>query len=231
MTIGDEHPVDDGFCLGSLARAKQIERRFRNEEAQSEAEHRRDGRDRENVAPCVREFRERNEPCRHRHDQRSDGPEPLEHDEPATAASGRQELRHHGIVDRQGTSDCSTREETQEQKDAKAGCEDRQHAEDGIAGHGDDQHPPATNPIGKPTKTNRSDQHAEKEQGTGLECLRNRQAERRGDGGCRETNGKNLHGISRPDQAEDANQAVLIGSRAGAVERFVHRDRRHSVLP
>lgn len=93
-------------------------------------------------------------------DDRANGPEAFEHDQPAAAIFGRQELGHHGVVDGERATDGNAGHEAQEEQDEQVWRKDREQAENGVAGHGDDEDTTAAEAIGETAKEAGADQHA-----------------------------------------------------------------------
>ena len=206
--VGAGDPVQDLARLLDPAAAQQVVRRFRQPEAEPEADQGRQRGQREQPAPGLVGRPQAGRPGGERHRDGADGPEALQGHQPAAAALGRQELGHHGVVDRQRAADADPGQQPQARSSAKLG-EDRGQPEGGVDQHGDDQHPAAADPVGEPAEAPGAQQHAEEEGGAGLDRLRDRQAEARGERGCGEADRQHLHRVRRPDQAEDRQQAML----------------------
>ncbi len=167
--------VDDGLCFLRPARAKEIKRRFRHEKAKAKAEDSRERGYGKDISPGIGNTGKAGTPGCKRHDQRPDSPETFQKDEPAPTIPGGQEFRHHRIIHRQRAAHGGPGEKAQDKQNGEIRREYRKHAEQGITGHRDDQHPATAVTVRQPSETRSTQQHAEKERCSGLQRLRHRQ--------------------------------------------------------
>jgi hypothetical protein len=222
--------VQNGLRLLRSAAVKEIVRRFRQPEAQPEADHGRQGGQDEQPTPSLFAGPLTGPPGTECDADGADGPEAFERDQPAAAPFGWQKLGHHGIVHRQGAADADAGQQAQDQQHLEVRREGRSEPENRIDQYGDDQHAAATEPVGKPAEAPGADQHAQKERGSGLHRRRNRQAELGRDGRRREADRQNLHGIGCPDQTENGQQTIMKRTGTDSTQRLIDDHCRH-VLP
>ncbi len=221
--------VDLGHALEHLARlvglavAVQVHGRLGDVEPQHHAHQRRNAGHEEDHAPGIvapghgHQGQDGQEDGAH-------GPERFQQHQPAPAAVAGQELGHHGVVHGQRAAHADAGDEAQHQQPGELGREGRGHAGAGIDHHRHHQHRAAPDAVGQAAEDEGADQHADEEEGAGLQCLGHRLAEGLGDGRCAEADGQHLHGVGQPDQAEDHEEPVLEPADTRCLDAFFHRN-------
>ena len=193
---------------------------FRHPEAQPDADERRCSSDDEDIAPSIFYACKAGGPCRKGNDNGADRPETFEHDEPTAAIFGGKEFGHHRIVDRQCSADCHARHEAQEEQNTETRRKCRKQSENGIAGDSDQKHATATVFIRQSSEHSCTDQHAEKEQRAGLQCLWDGQAKSLCNGSTSKADRQHLHGVGGPDKAKHTQKTALKCARTRLIERL-----------
>ena len=215
------NPLQHRARLFRHAAAVQVHRRLRDRQAQHHADQGRNAGHEKDHAPGIVLPAQRRQ-RQHRQQDGADRPEGFEQHQPASAPVAGQEFGHHRVIDRQRAADADAGQKAQGQQPAEVGREAGGDAEAGVDQHRGHQHRAAPDAVRQAAEHEGADQHADEEEGAGLQRARHGDVEGFRDARGGEADRQDLHGVGHPDQAEDDEQAVLEFADACGLDALLH---------